>query len=585
MKVLLTTLNAKYIHSSLALRCLKAYCQDEFPKSKIKEYTINNRLLDILADIFLEQPDVIGFACYIWNIDMTLELAELIRKVLPQTVIVLGGPEVTYDPENIMSKHWYVDYIIMGEGEETLRRLLNALETDKNFESLCGLARREKDGIIVNGVPQTVRKLDSLPFAYANGDINDLRDKIIYYESSRGCPFSCQYCLSSATSGVRNYSLGRVFDELAFFICHNVNQVKFVDRTFNAYKPHYLPILEFLAKQNCRTNFHFEIAADILDDEVLAVIRKAPPGRFQFEIGIQSTNRETLTEIHRKNNWGKIVENVRKLSALQNAHLHLDLIVGLPYEDMERFGQSFNDVYDLKPDMLQIGFLKLLKGSGMRNKTVAHGYVYMDKAPYEVLSNNYMSYRDIRELKIFEEVFNQIYNSGRFRYTMPHLIKLDGGNAFNFFRKIARFWERRGFHMIAHSGKAVFKHVWEFCRENWPKNIQLCEQLLKFDALVNEHGLSIPDFLSWNDEQWADEKSSFWRNEKIVRKYVPNFVFTSWRDVKRAYHIEVFDFDIVDYITEYKTIKQKIIPVLFNFQGTKPGFQLIAPEDFWVGKG
>lgn len=581
MKVLLTTLNAKYIHSSLALRCLKAYCQNEFPKLKIKEYTINNGLLDLLADIFIEQPDVIGFACYIWNIDMTLELTGLIRKVLPKTVIVLGGPEVTYDPENIMLSHWYVDYIVMGEGEETFRQFLIALESGGNCESLCGLARREQDHITVNGVPQIVRNLDCLPFAYTDSDMNDLKEKIIYYESSRGCPFSCQYCLSGTMSGVRNYSLSRVLDELAFFVCHNVKQVKFVDRTFNTDKMHYLPILRFLAKQDCRTNFHFEIAADILDDEVLDIIAKAPSGRFQFEIGIQSTNQETLEEIHRKNNWGKIVENVGKLSALQNAHLHLDLIVGLPYEDMENFSRSFNDVYHLKPDMLQIGFLKLLKGSGMRDKTGVHGYVYTDKAPYEVLSNHYMSYHDIRELKIFEEVFNQIYNSGRFRYTMPHLIKLNGGNVFSFFRNMALFWEKQGFHMVSHSDRAVYKHVWEFCREKWPESMQVCTQLLKFDTLVQAHGSVIPEFLSWDNEQWKEEKSNFWRHEEVMQKYVPDFVFTSWRNVKKACHIEVFDFDIVDYVAEYKMIKQKTTAVLFHHQGVKSDFKIIVPEDFW----
>lgn len=581
MKVLLTTLNAKYIHSSLALRCLKAYCQNEFPKLKIKEYTINNGLLDLLADIFIEQPDVIGFACYIWNIDMTLELTGLIRKVLPKTVIVLGGPEVTYDPENIMSSHWYVDYIVMGEGEETFRQFLISLESGGNCESLCGLARREQDHITVNGVPQIVRNLDCLPFAYTDSDMNDLKEKIIYYESSRGCPFSCQYCLSGTMSGVRNYSLSRVLDELAFFVCHNVKQVKFVDRTFNTDKMHYLPILKFLAKQDCRTNFHFEIAADILDDEVLDIIAKAPSGRFQFEIGIQSTNQETLGEIHRKNNWGKIVENVGKLSALQNAHLHLDLIVGLPYEDMENFSRSFNDVYHLKPDMLQIGFLKLLKGSGMRDKTGVHGYVYTDKAPYEVLSNHYMSYHDIRELKIFEEVFNQIYNSGRFRYTMPHLIKLNGGNVFSFFRNMALFWEKQGFHMVSHSDRAVYKHVWEFCREKWPESMQVCTQLLKFDTLVQAHGSVIPEFLSWDNEQWKEEKSNFWRHEEVMQKYVPDFVFTSWRNVKKACHIEVFDFDIVDYVAEYKMIKQKMTAVLFHHQGVKSDFKIIVPEDFW----
>jgi radical SAM superfamily enzyme YgiQ (UPF0313 family) len=585
MKVLLTTLNAKYIHSSLALRCLKAYCQDRFPKTKIKEYTINNSLLDILADIFADKPDIIGFACYIWNIDMTLDLVELVRKVLPQTIIILGGPEVTYNPEDIMEKHCAVDYIIMGEGEEVFCRLLDALKKGGSVEGLCGLARRTEDGIRAAGIPRIVENLDDLPFVYDNGDILDLKDRIIYYESSRGCPFSCRYCLSGTAGGVRNRSLDLVIGELAFFVRHNVKQVKFVDRTFNACKSHYLPILKFLAEQDCRTNFHFEIAADILDAEALAVVRKAPQGRFQFEIGIQSTQQETLQAIHRKNNWSKIVENVGKLTALQNAHLHLDLIVGLPYEDMQRFGRSFNDVYALKPDMLQIGFLKLLKGSGMRVMTTAHGYVYMDKAPYEVLSNKYMSYHEIRKLKILENAFNQTYNSGRFRYTMPFLIKLSGGNAFYLFLSLAAFWEKRGFHMTAHSSKAVVRHIGEFCGKNWPDQLSLCEQLLKFDVLAHEHGLLFPEFLPWNNEQWGKEKSNFWRNEEVVRRYLPDYTFTSWRDIKKAHHLEVFDCDIVSYTTGYNTVLRKATPVLFNFKGTKPEFQPVASEDFWNLKG
>lgn len=582
MKVLLTTLNAKYIHSSLALRCLAAYCRPACSQQiMITEYTINTPLLDIVSDIFRQQPQVLGLACYIWNREATFDLAAMIRKILPQTIIILGGPEVSYDAADCMAKHDCLDYIIQGEGEETLRLLLEALDHGKELAGIPGLVYRENQQPIENGGPQIIRSLDDIPFPYEEEELDDLKDRILYYESSRGCPFSCQYCLSSASSGVRFSQLSKVYRELTVFVKHNVKQVKFVDRTFNCRKEHYLPILRFLAKQDCRTNFHFEIAVELLDDEVLEFLQNVPAGRFQFEIGVQSTYEATLAEIRRKNNWSKIVNHVTRILSYGNIHLHLDLIVGLPFETLQRFGKSFNDVYCLQPHMLQIGFLKLLKGCGIRRQATEHGYIYMDKAPYEVLGNRYLPYQEIRQLKIMEDVFNQYYNSGRFRYVLPFLIQLEQGDAFRFYRSLADFWEERELHLLAHSTKSLYRYLLDFCKIRYSSHKTNCNELLKFNALLIEKAPLGGEFLIWNCDTWSEEKKRFWRNDRVVRKYLPHYIFTTWRDNKKHYHIEVFSDGIGDFLPEQKS--QNIgFPILFSWGGITARYQVIAPEDFWL---
>ena len=582
MKIVLVALNAKYIHSSLALRYLQAYCSPLEPDIVVKEYTINNGLLEILSDIYPEQPEVIGLSCYIWNIEMVMNLAGLIKKVLPQVIIVLGGPEVSFDPHALMQKHQSVDYIVQGEGERTLYLLLEALKDGHEPNNIAGLAYRQGKAVMVCTGTPILPALDDVPFPYRDEDMIELKDKIIYYESSRGCPFSCQYCLSSATQGVRFLSLERTLSDLAFFIAHNVRQVKFVDRTFNARKEHYLPILKFLATAHCDTNFHFEIAVDILDEETLDFLKGVPVGRFQFEIGIQSTNEPSLEAICRHNNWSKIVTYVRQINSYHNIHLHLDLIVGLPKEDYQQFAKSFNDVYDLKPDMLQLGFLKLLKGSGLRESGELHGYCYMDTAPYEVLSNQYMTYAEVRKLKVIEELFNNLYNNGRLKYTTDCLIREQGGDAFNFYERLAEYWEERGYNLLAHSVKSLYQHVLDFCTNIVPKSLQLCQEFLKFDALVGDHGSVRPEFLSWNIEKWETEKTNFWRNQETVRKYLPGYVFTNWRDVKKRHHIEVFMMDIPEYLNNSGEARERYTAILYSYTDkTGVQYQRISEGDFW----
>jgi len=580
MQVVLATLNAKFIHSSLALRYLKQYCRTVCPAIIVREYTINNELLYILGDIYHERPDVLGLACYIWNSDATLALARLVKKVLPDTVIVLGGPEVTYDAEEVLQANLAVDYIIQGEGEEVLAALLTALQDGRPVDAIAGLAWRSRSGIVA-GAPQVVEHLDTLPFPYDEADITATKDKIIYYESSRGCPFACRYCLSSATSGVRFFDLDRVLADLAFFIRNDVKQVKFVDRTFNARREHYWPLLQFLAAAECRTNFHFEIAADLLDDDVIAFLQGVPAGRFQFEIGVQSTHEDTLKEISRQNNWPLIVKHVQALRRAGNAHLHLDLIVGLPFEDCQRFGRSFNDVYQLRPHMLQLGFLKLLKGSGLRRQAEKYGYEYMDGAPYEVLANHYLSYGEIRRLKILEELFNQLYNSGRFRATLQWLVASYQGEAFLLYNDLTTYWENRGLQRMAHSGKAMYQYITDFCTTVRSEAAEVCQSFLKFDALRTEQGALRPEFLPWNGGDWAEEKNVFWRDEERVRNYLPEYRFNTWRELKKHHHLEVFPINIPNYLAEPGGIRPERTAVLFSYHGDSAGYQTVAPADFW----
>ncbi|WP_425057829.1 hypothetical protein SCACP_23930 [Sporomusa carbonis] len=587
MKVLLSTLNAKYIHSSLALRYLAAYCRGPGYGITVREYTVNNGLLEILSDIYACQADIIGLACYIWNIEASLELARLIKKVRPGVVIVLGGPEVSYQPEDVLVNNIAVDYIVLGEGEQTFKVLLTALAEGKTVAGIDGLAYR-RDGKIIAGQPQVVPKLDDIPFPYSQEEVALLKDKILYYESSRGCPFSCQYCLSGATSGVRFLSKERILSDLQFFVDHDIKQVKFVDRTFNARKEHYFPILKFLAAQNCRTNFHFEIAADIWDQEVLDFLQDVPHGRFQFEIGIQSTNEKTLAAIKRHNNWPRIVENVSRVRDYGNIHLHLDLIVGLPYEDQASFAKSFNNVYSLQPDMLQIGFLKLLKGSGIRENAARHGYVHMDTAPYEVLANSYLDYSQIRRLKILEEVFEQVYNSGRFKFSLPWLIAVTGNSPFEFYYKLAYYWEQQGYHLVAHSAKTLYKHLADFCTVFYLNVVTIYLEFLKFDALMSESGAVRPEFLPWNQtnqaasDLWAEYKTNFWRDSERVRQYLPDYVFTTWRDIKKSYHIEVFAVDIPAYLKNAGNLAHTEVAVLFVYRNNQTSYQVIKHDDFWT---
>ena len=539
-KMVWLALNAKYSHTSLAIR----YLRECVPGSEILELTINHQLLDILGEIYDKRPDVLGIACYIWNIELVKKLLRLLPKVMPELVIICGGPEVSYETEQFMKEFKVVGAVIRGEGEETVRRL-----SAQGFapSDMPGLAWRAADGSLHIGRDVTVADLNTVPFAYHGGELDTLKERILYYETSRGCPFSCAYCLSCATKGVRFLPLERVFHELDTFVEHDVRQVKFVDRTFNAKKTHFMPILEHILAypEDVRTNFHFEVAIDYIDEEALRVLNAMPRGRVQLEIGIQSTNERTLTAVSRVNDWEQIKSHIKRLLAPHNMHLHADLIIGLPGEGMDSFHRSFNDVYALHVDMLQLGFLQFLKGASMMELVDRYGYAYMDMAPYEVLRSDALSYDDIRWFHSFEAVFEYYYNAGRCRHTTEWLIhEVEGGDAFSFWKHLTDWWEKKGFHRVSHSTRFLYEYLSSFAAERGITDGRM-DNLLRYDSLMTDGGRIRPTVLDWNMKRYEDITAPFWRSDR-PSAYIPGYRFTNWRDNRMKYHIEIFDYDIHD---------------------------------------
>ena len=508
--ILWLAINAKYSHTSLAVR----YLRECVPGSEILELTINHQLLAALGEIYERRPRVLGIACYIWNIEMVKDLLRLLPAALPDTIIVCGGPEVSYDTAAFFREFPMVDFVVRGEGEEAVVQLierLRAVKLDKaraaevsRLGSLPGIAMRREDGSIDESTAVTVADFSQVPFAYREAEMEPIKERILYYETSRGCPFSCAYCLSCATAGVRFLPLARVFGELDFFVRHDVRQVKFVDRTFNAKKSHFLPILQYILAlpQTVRTNFHFEVAIDYLDEDVLETLAQMPRGRVQLEIGIQSTNEKTLQAVSRCNHWEQIAAHIRRILSFHNMHLHVDLIIGLPGEGMDSFARSFNDVYELHADMLQLGFLKFLKGASMMQLVEPYRYAYMAMAPYEVLRTDALTYGEIRWFHSFEDVFETYYNAGRCRHTADFLIKSqEHGDAFAFWKRFTDWWENHGYHKVGHATKDLYGLLRDFAGDAYGTAAVLLDNLLRFDALMADGGRIRPVYLDWDMEK------------------------------------------------------------------------------------
>ncbi|MBC7765960.1 MAG: DUF4080 domain-containing protein, partial [Hyphomonadaceae bacterium] len=398
MKIILSTLNAKYVHHALALR----YLSKSVPDARVMAFTINHTVESVCAELYkkITTDTLLGFSVYIWNVEMTLRVLARLKKVAPQLKILLGGPEVSYDPFETLTANTFVDYVIYGEGENTFKALCNANDC-VSLHSIEGLAFRQDGQVIVNPPRPLIQDLDTIPSPYTSAELAAFEGKMLYYETSRGCPFTCSYCLSSTTHGVRFFSLDRVLADLRAMLDHRVGQVKFVDRTFNCSNVRTKAIVTFLIQNAAQTNFHFEIAAHLMDDALLALLKSAPTGLFQLEIGVQSTHAKTIQAIHRQTDFEKIATHVKALRQADNMHLHLDVIAGLPYEDYEAFQKTFNDVYALKPHALQLGFLKLLKGAAIRD---FEGYTYCDCAPYEVLATPWLTHAQLLALKRMEDM-------------------------------------------------------------------------------------------------------------------------------------------------------------------------------------
>lgn len=538
MNVVLSTLNSKFIHSSLALRYLKAYGEAHGQAYDIVEYTINMPVLHILSDITEHDIDVLGFACYIWNIEMTLHVVDMVKAVRPDIKIVLGGPEVSFTADELLERCPNIDYIVQGEGEEAFHALVTALQlgNDGLNPVIPGVRGRRNGSILGSAEAVEVRDLSTIPFPYTEEDMEDLEHKIIYYESSRGCPFSCQYCLSGNKNTVRFFPQERTLEELQWFIDHGVKQVKFVDRTFNCAPHHHRPLMEFMRDSDTDMNFHLEMEPELMTEWETNILCETPPGRIQIEVGVQSTHKKTLDAINRYNDWPYIQKSIRPIIQAGRTHVHMDLIVGLPHEDFKRFGQSFNDLFSLQPHALQIGFLKLLKGSGVRRMR-EYKYVADPLAPYEVLSTHVLPYDDVRFLKYFEDVFERFYNSERFRTTFGYIgQQLIHGetDAFTYFCDMTRAWLKEGNHKVNLKDIDQIKFLYRFFLA---KGDTIAAELLQYDTLVSYRGKVRSEAvgLPKQTKELLQVGEAFWRNEEIASTFIPNYTFKEWRKIRQQY--------------------------------------------------
>ena len=538
MNVVLSTLNSKFIHSSLALRYLKAYGEAHGQAYDIVEYTINMPVLHILSDITEHDIDILGFACYIWNIEMTLHVVDMVKAVRPDIKIVLGGPEVSFTADELLERCPNIDYIVQGEGEEAFHALVTALQLGNDgLDPVIPGVRGRRDGSILGSLEAVeVSDLSTIPFPYTEEDMEDLEHKIIYYESSRGCPFSCQYCLSGNKNTVRFFPQERTLEELQWFIDHGVKQVKFVDRTFNCAPHHHRPLMEFMRDSDTDMNFHLEMEPELMTEWETNILCETPPGRIQIEVGVQSTHKKTLDAINRYNDWPYIQKSIRPIIQAGRTHVHMDLIVGLPHEDFNRFGQSFNDLFSLQPHALQIGFLKLLKGSGVRRMR-EYKYVADPLAPYEVLSTHVLSYDDVRFLKYFEDVFERFYNSERFRTTFGYIgQQLIHGetDAFTYFCDMTRAWLKEGNHKVNLKDIDQIEFLYHFFLT---KGDTIAAELLQYDTLVSYRGKVRSDAvgLPKQTKELLQVGEAFWRNEEIASTFIPNYTFKEWRKIRQQY--------------------------------------------------
>ena len=544
MSVILVALNAKYIHTNLAVRYIKKHCaQCQIPVT-IAEYTINHRIDYLLAQLYRQKPDILAFSCYIWNIELVKELGATIKKVLPQVRIVLGGPEVSFGSELFLEKETWADCIMRGEGEQTAPQLFQALLSGKPLNLVEGITYREGEQVISTPDRPCI-DMDKLLFPY--DDLHELDHQILYYEAARGCPFSCRYCLSSVDKKVRFRSLELVYRDLLCFLEAKVPQVKFVDRTFNANRRYALSIFRFLKEHdNGITNFHFELCADLLDQETLSFLQGVRPGQFQFEIGIQSTNLQTISAIDRTTDLSDVWRKTSALIHGGNCHVHLDLIAGLPYEDYASFARSYNQVYELHPHMLQLGFLKVLKGSGMEMDCEKYGIFHRDKAPYEVLSTNFLSFEDVLQLKDIEELNDRYYNSMRFTHSMEYLVS-QYPTPFSFFEHLANFFRSTGLFAVSHSQLAWYEILLQFFQAQFPgQDTKPLLWRIFHDICLHEKPKSIPEWLApVCEESVKGQLFEFLQSQENRNQFFPEYSQLDYRQIYRGVQAARFPFDIL----------------------------------------
>ena len=515
MKILLAACNAKYIHSNLAVYDLQAYASDYADHIVLKEYTINQQKDDIMRDIYLEHPDVVCVSCYIWNLSFVKELMADLIKILPGADFWAGGPEVSYDAEKFLIENSEFKGVMVGEGEETFKELAGYYveKNPQDLKNMTGICYRDGDQIIHNGWRQ-IMDLSSIPFIYK--DLSEFKNRIIYYESSRGCPFSCSYCLSSIDKKLRFRDTETVKKELQFFIDNKVPQVKFVDRTFNCKHDHAMAIWKYINEHdNGVTNFHFEISADLLREEELQEMSTMRPGLIQLEIGVQSTNPDTIKVIHRTMDFEKLKGIVDRIHSFGNIHQHLDLIAGLPYEDYDSFRHSFNDVYALKPQQLQLGFLKVLKGSHMMEMCREYGIVYKTQEPYEVLSTKWLDYDHVLKLKTVENMVEVYYNSGQFQNTLEYLENFFQ-DAFSIYERLGSFYMEKGYGDVSHTRMRRYEILLEFLEDVPEISMDQVKDQMVYDLYLRENLKSRPGFAR-DQKPFERQVWDFRKREKVAK--------------------------------------------------------------------
>lgn len=568
MKILLVGINAKYIHTNPALYSLQAYVKaHDLLHSNIRanhiqivEYTINNKKEQIIANIFKEKPSLIAISCYIWNVQYVKEMIVELKKIMPSVPIWLGGPEVSFHGSEFLQQYPMITGIMIGEGEQTFLELVEYyLECGKKLSHIQGIIYREecdKKSEIVETKSRELTDLNEIPFLYET--LNPFENRILYYESSRGCPYRCSYCLSAIDKTVRLRSLDLVKRELQFFLHHNVPQVKFIDRTFNCNIQHAMEIWSFLHKNdNGVTNFHFEIATERMEEDAFLLLSKMRPGLIQLEIGVQSTNRLTLEEIKRVMSIEKLEDSVARIQSTKNIHIHLDLIAGLPYEDLESFQNSFNQVYSMAPHELQLGFLKVLKGSPMEEKLEEYELQYLSNSPYEVLSTKWLSYEELLRLKEIEEMVEMYYNSNQFQVTMKLLIG-EFHTPYECYDALARFYMRKGYFITQPSRMYRYVVLLEFVLESCIGKEELYKEALTYDLYARENLKSRPSFAKDLSEE-KDSIYKFYQSEEEERKILPHYEGYGSKQMRKMLHIEIFR----------ELYKQKTY-VLFDYKERNP---------------
>ncbi len=599
MKALLIGINSKYIHTNLALRDIVEYGKDKTAAEvSLVEFTINQRVPVIVDEIYRQRADVLLFSCYIWNIEFVEQIIATYRKIAPAVKIVVGGPEVSYHSTAFMHAHPAVDVLMKGEGEDVFVQLMNALlplsqgdkqptQGDKACDAMNGnhlkghgavfahtqgdeevlaaalspvLGLRYRVGdVIYKTADAPPFPMEKLPFPYA--DLDAVQGKILYFESSRGCPFRCSYCLSSLAGGVRLMPLEKVFAYLSIFLAHNVPQVKFVDRTFNCNKAHALAIWRFLKEHdNGITNFHFEVSAHLFDEETLVFLQTIRPEQFQFEVGVQSTNPDTIAQIQRTTDTARLLDICVRIDSYQNIHQHLDLIAGLPHEDIASFERSFNTVFAIRPQQLQLGFLKILKGSLMEREAAQHEMEYTPTAPFQILKTKWLHYDEILRLKGVEEMVERFYNSGRFRNILQHLIA-EQPSAYAFFEQFGAYYFAQGYHLMALTKERTHSLLKAFYEAQFAPYGTPEIELAFFDMCLNEKPKKLPDWVG--EQRRYDHKreiSTFFGNEENIARYLPQYLGEQAVKISRLAHLQAFACDVTS-----PTLTQGETYVLFDY--------------------